>query len=500
MNPGRSLCVALPVIVASAAAPAAAEVYFDEAQALAVLFGQNATVRREQKMLDEATRAKLGRSSNLEFPESSYTLFIHDQAGQAGGYAVVMNEIGKSEPITFMVGMTPEGKVTDVVVMVFRENRGWEVKEKRFLNQFHGKSAKNSIRVNEDIINYTGATLSSKALARGVKRALLLLDTFYPRELRGQLPLKGRLVRPFSSQPMVVDASGSLALFRQRRFRVGTVCEIRAWSRSALDAQCGFDAGFAELQRIEQVFSVYRYDSELSKANREAASGPIEVSKELFDLTAYAVRAWKASRGSFDITVGPLIAAWGFRDENPRIPSKTEFRAARRLVGSDKLILRRKQRTLQFQRTGMSLDFGGLAKGYAAQRVAQTVQRHGAIAALVNLGGSSLAASAGHSLARQDWIVGIADPTDTARYARFLYLQAGECLSTSGTYEQQIEVDGVRVSHLLDPRTGQPLQGLRSATAIALSGRRSEVASKVLLMRSRIEQAGNALTDIAGPA
>ena len=104
---------------------------------------KNATVRREQKMLDEATRAKLGRSSNLEFPESSYTPFIHDQAGQAGGYAVVMNEIGKSEPITFMVGMTPEGKVTDVVVMVFRENRGWEVKEKRFLNQFHGKSAKN---------------------------------------------------------------------------------------------------------------------------------------------------------------------------------------------------------------------------------------------------------------------------------------------------------------------------------------------------------------------
>jgi FAD:protein FMN transferase len=101
------------------------------------------------RYLDEALRTKLKRASNLRFPESTCTFFIATQAGQAEKYAIQVNEIGKSEPITFMVGMSPEGKVTEVVIMVFRKNRGWEVKEKRFLNQFHGKTLHNAIRVDE---------------------------------------------------------------------------------------------------------------------------------------------------------------------------------------------------------------------------------------------------------------------------------------------------------------------------------------------------------------
>src|SRR5262249_44837730 len=157
-------------------------------------------------------------------------------------------EIGKSEPITFMVCMTSEGKVAEVAVMEFRENRGWEVKEKRFLNQFHGKTAKNSIRVDEDIINYTGATLSSKAIARGVKKALLLLDAFYPRDTRSQLVPAGRAVRASYGLPLVAtsDSIGPLALYRQRRVRMGTLCDIRVWSRSACNASQALGAAFSE--------------------------------------------------------------------------------------------------------------------------------------------------------------------------------------------------------------------------------------------------------------
>src|SRR5215475_839912 len=165
--------------LAVSAVPASAEVYLTEAQALGVILGDKAIVRREQKTLDLAMRKKLEQENNLRFPEGSYTFFVATQDGRPAKYALVLNEIGKTEPITFMVGMSPEGKITEVVIMEFRENRGWEVKEKRFLNQFRGKSVRNSIRVDEDIINYTGATLSSKAVARGVKRALLLLEAFY---------------------------------------------------------------------------------------------------------------------------------------------------------------------------------------------------------------------------------------------------------------------------------------------------------------------------------
>jgi Na+-translocating ferredoxin:NAD+ oxidoreductase RnfG subunit len=202
--------------MAAAAVPAAAEVYLNEAQALAVILGEKAILRREQKALDESLRAKLERASNLRFPESAFTFFIATQAGQAEKFAIQMNEIGKSEPITFMVGMSPEGRVTEVVIMVFRENRGWEVKEKRFLNQFHGKTLHNAIRVDEDIISYTGATLSSKAVARGVKRALLLLDAFYPGEARYKVAPTSQFVGPvpLSAVLTTTDSQGSLGLYR----------------------------------------------------------------------------------------------------------------------------------------------------------------------------------------------------------------------------------------------------------------------------------------------
>lgn len=151
-----------------------AEVYATEEQALKIVFPNATAVTREVKSLMPEQREKLQKDSHLHFPERDYTFLVTPR-----GRALVMNEIGKSEAITFMVGITPDGRVSDVVVMEFRESRGWEVKEKRFTSQFKGKKVKDPIRVNQDIMNYTGATLSSEAIARGVKRALLLNELFY---------------------------------------------------------------------------------------------------------------------------------------------------------------------------------------------------------------------------------------------------------------------------------------------------------------------------------
>jgi FAD:protein FMN transferase len=315
----RAVWLSASAVMAAAAVPAAAEVYLNEAQALAVILGEKAIVRREQKTLDETLRTKLERASNLRFPESTYTFFMATQAGQAEKYVIQVSETGKSEPITFMVGMSPEGKVTEVVIMVFRENRGWEVKEKRFLNQFRGKTIHNAIRVDEDTINYTGATLSSKAVARGVKRALLLLDAFYPGEVRDKVAPTSQFVRLLPLSPILTttDSQGSLRLYHQSRYAMGSVCEIRVWSRSADEARRAFALGFAEIHRNEQVFSAYGDDSELALVNREAGSGPVPVTEEFFNLTQCAVRFWRRSLGAFDITVGPLMKAWGFWQGEP---------------------------------------------------------------------------------------------------------------------------------------------------------------------------------------
>jgi thiamine biosynthesis lipoprotein len=492
----RAAWLTASAVMAASAVPASGEVYLNEAQALAIVLGERAVVRKEVKTLDEALRAKLERSGNLRFPESSYTLFIAARDGQAEKYAIQINEIGKTEPITFMVGMSPEGKVTDVVIMVFRENRGWEVKEKRFLNQFRGKTLRNSIRVDEDIINYTGATLSSKAVARGVKRALFLLDAFYPGEARYKLAPARQFALPLPMSPILTaaDLRGSMGLYRQSRHAMGTVCEIRLWCRSAGEAHRAFAMGFGEIDRMEQVFSAYRKDSELALVNGSAGSGPVQVSEEFFDLTKYAVRAWRQSSGSVDVTVGPLTKAWGFREGETHMPSKKELLEAQELVGCNKLSLDRRMRTVRFLREGMQLDFGGLAKGHAAKRVARVLQKQGITAALVNLGESSLCASevvssatvqnccAETGITFGEWLIGVIHPGDARQCPVYFLLKPGWSISTSGTSERQFEVDGQKLSHILDPRTGWPLSGSRSATAVAQSGRRSEVLSKRLLL------------------
>jgi FAD:protein FMN transferase len=492
----RAVWLTASAVMAASAVPASGEVYLNEAQALAIILGEKAIVRREQKTLDEALRAKLERSSNLRFPESSYTFFIAARDGQAEKYAMQMNEIGKTEPITFMVGMSPEGKVSEIVIMVFRENRGWEVKEKRFLNQFRGKTLRNSVRVDEDIINYTGATLSSKAVARGVKKALFLLDAFYPGEARYKLAVASQFALPLPMSPVLTtsDSQGSLGLYRQSRYAMGSLCEIRLWCRSAGEAHRAFAAGFNEIARMEQVFSAYREDSELALVNRNARSGPVQVSEEFFDLTKYAVRSWHQFGGSVDVTIGPLMKAWGFREGEPHMPSHKELLNAQELVGGNKLSLDWRMRTVRFQRQGMELDFGGLAKGHAAKRVARLLQKQGVSSALVNLGGSSLCASEVASsttvqnycnergMAFGEWLIGVIHPADARQCPVYLLLKPGWSISTSGTSQRQFAVDGRTFSHILDPHTGWPLSGFRSVTAVARSGRRSEVLSKHLLL------------------
>jgi thiamine biosynthesis lipoprotein len=290
-------------------------------------------------------------------------------------------------------------------------------------------------------------------------------------------------------------------LYRQSRYAMGSVCEIQVWCRSADEARRAFATGFAEIHRNEQVFSAYREDSELAMVNREAGSGPVPVTEEFFNLTQYAVRSWRWSLGALDVTVGPLMKAWGFWKGEPRMPSRTEFLEAQNLVGCNKVSLDRRGRTVQFQRQGMELDFGGLAKGHAAKRVARVLQKQGVLAALVDLGSSSLCASevtpsaAAHKPHREtgveigEWPIGVAHPSDATQCPVYLLLEPGWALSTSGTYEQQFEIDGKKFSHILDPRTGWPLNGLRSVTAVTRSGRRSEALTKQLLILSSMERA-----------
>jgi FAD:protein FMN transferase len=510
MNPFAGMRWNWPVLasaatIVSCAVPAAANQYLTEAQALQVIFGADVAIKHETKSLSEDQRKKLESASGLRFRESSYSFSIVERRGKLAGYALILDEIGKSEPITFMVGISPEGKVIDIAIMVFRESRGWEVKESRFLHQFHNKRASDPIQIDRDLINYSGATLSSRAIARGVKRALLLEQEFYP---PAHAHVVGPLVTPLSSpieslsNTPAIREIGEFSLYRQARYRMGTICEIRVWALCASESKAAFAAGFGEIARLDKVFSNYRPDSELAIVNAEAAKHAVRVSTDFWYLTNEAVKSWKNSNGAFDITVGPLVRAWGFHDGKGYVPTQAKLAEARAKVGSDGLQL--KSGAVRFRKPGTELDFGGLAKGYASERAAQLAVSSGAVSVLVNMGGSSLCAVADKERIAQEselsasgdklaslraelsqWPVVMQCPSALGQPSQTM-LSSGWTLSSSGSSEQSFsDPDGRLLSHIIDPRTGWPLEGHRTASVVSRSGIHGEVLTKPLLLGSR---------------
>jgi thiamine biosynthesis lipoprotein len=225
---------------------------------------------------------------------------------------------------------------------------------------------------------------------------------------------------------------------------------------------------FDEVDRIDRLMSHYKADSALSRLNREAAGRPVTVEPELFDFIADAMRYNHDSGGAFDITVGPLMKAWGFFRGEGRVPSDDELAAARRHVGGVHVMLNPIARTIAFDDSGVAIDLGGIAKGYAVDRVAGLLRARNIPAALISAGGSSIY-GLGAPPGRHGWHVTIQDPIDPRRIALTVQLK-DRALSVAGSSEKWFEAGGTKYSHIMDPRTGRPVQGVLSVAVLARSG------------------------------
>jgi FAD:protein FMN transferase len=259
-------------------------------------------------------------------------------------------------------------------------------------------------------------------------------------------------------------------LFHHQASRISMACEyvVEAYGpdRGALPRIV--EDGLDEVDRIDRLMSHYKADSPLSRVNREAARHPVAVEAELFDFIAAAMRYGAESNGAFDVTVGPLMKAWGFFGGEGRLPSDSALAAARRLVGASHVAMDPAARTIAFDRPGVEIDLGGIAKGYAVDRVVSLFERRRIAAALVSSGGSTIYAM-GAPPGRDGWTVTIADPID-ARKTAFSVELKDRAVSVAGRSERSFEADGVTYSHIMDPRTGVPAQGVLSVAVLAPTG------------------------------
>jgi thiamine biosynthesis lipoprotein len=228
------------------------------------------------------------------------------------------------------------------------------------------------------------------------------------------------------------------------------------------------DEALDEVDRIDRLMSHYRADSPLSRVNREAAHHPVALGAELFDFLADAMRYNRDSGGAFDVTVGPLMKAWGFFGGEGHLPSEDELAAARRHVGAAHVTLDRKARTISFDEPGVELDLGGIAKGYAVDRAVHVLRLRQVAAALVSAGGSTIY-GLGAPPGRDGWDVTLQDPIDSRKTALTVQLK-DRALSVAGTSEKSFEAGGVTYSHIMDPRTGRPVQGVLTVAVLAGSG------------------------------
>ncbi len=218
------------------------------------------------------------------------------------------------------------------------------------------------------------------------------------------------------------------------------------------------------LHHVDSLMSNWTNSSEVARINREAGTRDVVVGAEVATVIDYAQRVMRESDGAMDITVEPVVRAWGFLGGKKHVPSQAEITTALASVGFDKMRFDEKARTIRFTNASTKIDLGGIAKGYGVDRVVDLLRRAGASNALVDLSGNMVAL--GNAAGKIGWTVGIRDPSGTLPYLATIRLHDG-AISTSGNYEQFVDANGKRYGHIIDPRTGWPADGMNSVTVVA---------------------------------
>lgn len=289
---------------------------------------------------------------------------------------------------------------------------------------------------------------------------------------------------PVTSAPMegmapeqpVAPAEEGFGIFAHRA--MGTEFEIRIAitpETSEFTAQAAAQEAFATIDDLESRISNWRPDSQATYMNKHAAKEPVRVAPDIFELLAFSEAVYRDTNGAFDPTVGPLIELWGFYKGEGRLPSQPELDAALEKVGYDKVALDAPELTVSYLQPGVHLDFGGIAKGLALDQAARVLRDAGIGSALISGGTSSLLAI-GVPPGEDGWTVAIKNPYNQGVGVDEILLKDGS-LSTSGSYEKFFRIEGREYCHIFDPKTGQPVEGMLSATALAPTGMESDALS-----------------------
>ncbi|MGV3538204.1 MAG: FAD:protein FMN transferase [Rufibacter sp.] len=276
-------------------------------------------------------------------------------------------------------------------------------------------------------------------------------------------------------------------LFRRVQKLMGNRFEITVSCGNQKEADKALDAAVVEIQRIEHLLTTFSETSETHQINAKAGIAPVTPSAEVYDLISRSLLISELTQGAFDITYGGVDKSlWNFDTSMSALPSPEVAKASVRLVNYKNLLLNPKDRSVFLRHKGMRIGFGGIGKGYAAERAKFVLQQLGVKSGIVNAAGDLSAW--GHTPDGQPWTIGVADPNAAhLPFSRFNI--SNLAVATSGNYEKFAIIDGKKYSHTINPKTGLPVTGIKSVTILCPNAELADaMATPVMVMGVKVGQ------------
>jgi thiamine biosynthesis lipoprotein len=259
---------------------------------------------------------------------------------------------------------------------------------------------------------------------------------------------------------------------------MGTFARIVAAAADSNTAKGCIEAAFVEIEKVDELMSDYKSDSEISELNRDGFRQAVKVSKSTYEVLQRSVEFSELTGGAFDVTVGPLVDLWHSAQDANSLPTDAELQQACSKVGYDKLILNANETSVRFAVEGMRVDLGGIAKGYALDKAVEAMQKGGAGGAMVDIGGEIRCFGVPHG--KSKWRIGLQDPREKFEIRNpkseipigmsskpLLVLKLTDAaVATSGHYRRFVTIGGKKYSHIVDPESGHSTESLASVTII----------------------------------
>ncbi len=245
---------------------------------------------------------------------------------------------------------------------------------------------------------------------------------------------------------------------------LGSPFEMTVVAKDTVQGNEYIDLAIAEVKRVEYLISDWIPTTQISQVNKNAGIKPVKVDKEVFDLVSRAIKVSQITSGAFDISYASMDRIWKFDGSMKAMPTEEAIKKSVSKIGYKNIILDPKEQTIFLKNEGMKLGLGGIGQGYIADKVKELLFSKGCISGIVNVSGDINAW--GKQPDGKPWTVGIVNPLNKNKIFATFPLE-NSAVETSGSYEKFVVFNGIRYSHIIDPRTGYPAQGVVSVSVFA---------------------------------